>query len=346
MSLSTKAVEQLLTELGATKLKVAHKSNSTWVNGCCPMHSEYNPSFGVNVDMGIYTCYVCGSGSLIKLVMQSKGYTYKQAVDFLEPYGVLVDLEETGAKIRSLPSYGGLKKINKNSREREQEYLPNYHLALLKSGKVFHQYILDRGFSKDDCRKFLYGWDAESNRVTIPVLTRDDKLCGFIRRAVLDNKLPDGSVNPEYEALYGNMPKYLIDDSIVKSKCLYPLPHFILGEDNSAIVVEGQIDSQHMHKLGFPETLSIINSKINAPQVQMMVGLGIKKLYAFLDNDEAGETGFEHMKKMLKGSSILLLRCGDYPPGKNDPAELSYEDVMRMKKEARFLGIKKLIKTI
>ena len=84
--MQTSNVVDLLQALGVRKIQVKGKHDGTWVNGCCPMHDERHPSFGVMVEEGLYNCYVCGSGNLLKLIMQVEDCTFKEAVMFLDKF--------------------------------------------------------------------------------------------------------------------------------------------------------------------------------------------------------------------------------------------------------------------
>ena len=173
----------------------------------------------------------------------------------------------------------------------------------------------------------MIGWDEENLRITIPIFNREDGLLGFIRRAVLNPKI-SGENNPEYEKVYGNQPKYLIDSCIVKSHVLYPLNHFILPQDRTVILVEGQLDSIRMHQHGFTNTLSIINSKINQPQIDILKMMGVRNIINFLDPDEAGRTGGEKLQKLCrKDFTVYNVKWAD---GVSDPDGLTKEQAEHM----------------
>ena len=330
--MQTSNVVDLLQALGVRKIQVKGKHDGTWVNGCCPMHDERHPSFGVMVEEGLYNCYVCGSGNLLKLIMQVEDCTFKEAVMFLDKFDH-TDWEDNKEARKLL--------FKKKEEEKEEKVaVDESELESLKSGLVYHDYMKNRGFSRDICRKFKMGWDAEQMRLTFPVFDREDNLHGFIRRAVLDEKFADGSDNPEYRSLYGFYPKYMLDDTIKKSELLYPLQHFCLGEDNSAILVEGQLDSWKMHSYGFSNTLSIINAKINAPQIKLLHSLGVEKIISMLDNDSAGRSGEERLLRNAKRE--FKIYTVEWPEGKKDPAELTKEEAGKMIAEAKFFMASKL----
>lgn len=314
--MNTSNLVKLLEEIGLEKIKVINDN----VMFLCPFHGEVNnPSAGIKID-GLYgACFSCNQGfTLLSLVMHTKQCSFKKACDLIDDYGGSIR-EETSS--RKILRYGEAEETAE-----KMPVLPSHRLAVYGSGKKFHKYILER-FPKDICRKFMIGWDEENLRITIPIFNREDGLLGFIRRAVLNPKI-SGEPNPEYEKVYGNQPKYLIDSCIVKSHVLYPLNHFILPQDRTVVLCEGQLDSIRMYQHGFTNTLSIINSKINQPQIDILKMMGVRNIINFLDPDEAGKTGGEKLQKLCrKDFTVYNVKWAD---GVSDPDGLTKEQAEHM----------------
>ena len=318
--MNTSNLVKLLERIGLEKIKVVNGAEDTNIMFCCSWHGEQNPSAGISVNKLIGGCFACNQGfTLISLVMHELSCSFKKACDLIDDYGGNTRGEEISS--RKILRYGEAEETAE-----KMPVLPNHKLAIYGSGKKFHKYILER-FPKDICRKFMIGWDEESLRITIPIFNREDGLLGFIRRAVLNPKV-NGETNPEYEKVYGNQPKYLIDSYIVKSHVLYPINHFILPQDRTVLIVEGQIDCMRMHQHGFTNTLSIINSKINQPQIDALKMMGVQNIINFLDPDEAGRTGGEKLQKLCrKDFNIYNVK---WPDGVSDPDGLTKEQTEHM----------------
>jgi DNA primase len=333
---------KLLEEIGLSKFRIISKDEDTNIMFCCPFHGESNPSCGISANKEVGGCFACKQTfSLTYLVSHCKGISIKQAKDFLE--------EKYNVKKRQFSSEAGLflkryddsfmlcdDEPNRSTRH----VLPNYKLAPYKSGKVAHDYILSRGFDRETCRNFSLGWDAIKNRVTIPIKWEDGTLCGFIGRAVLEPKI-NGKPNPEYTKVYKNTDKYLIYE-FPKSEILFPLDKFILPEDKSAILVEGSLDAMRFYQYGFNNALSAITAKLHKAQVDILHKLGVKRVILFFDNDEAGYSGMESAYKLLRDEFIVYRIM--YPEGKNDPAELSKEEIENMLEEKEYYNTRVLKK--
>jgi len=65
---------------GLTKLQT---TNGRWYHGRCPFHDDHSPSFWVDIERGMWGCYVCGTGDVINLVAKSKAITVQQAINEL-----------------------------------------------------------------------------------------------------------------------------------------------------------------------------------------------------------------------------------------------------------------------
>lgn len=321
-----RSLRELLNFVGCARIsdKTSYKENTLWVMGTCPLpdHPETRPSFGASTS-GIFNCFGCQtSGSLIELIMRTRGYSLKKAIDIYSEYGGGIDDHSEDDLIR----YQDLCNNGKYVHEWNGGItVDKVKMALMKSGKSKIPYLLDRGFTKETLMKFKIGYDADSIRFTIPILGLNDDLFGFIRGALLPQKI-NNEYNDEYYEVYGEEPKYLIDSSIVKSKVLYPLPHYI--HNGTVILVEGCLDAAKNHQNKLPNTLSIINAEINAAQIELLKKLKVRSIISMLDDDDAGHKGRERIIKLCrKDFSIYTV---EYPNGKSDAGELSYNEAQTM----------------
>lgn len=342
----------ILREIGLSsgKNRGEFKDSGSNLQFCCPFHGETRPSCGIHVDDLIGRCFACGETfTLSKLVAHQLGYNqsfksrdgqvhesynYKKADEWLE--------EKFNIEKRAIVREN-LRLIRIEDTEEEEDKptryeMPKIKLAPLRSGKSIHSYFFERGFTKETAKKFMVGWDAIRNRITVPVFWEDGVLCGIIGRAVIEMKLPDGSRNPEFNKVYKekerNDVKYYIYDTFPVGDILFPLPHFKVIDD-MAILVEGQYDCMWLHQNGFTNALSSLGSKLTydrrtetCKQRDILLKLGVKKILLMRDPDKAGREGSEHDYKILKDDFIVY--TADYPEGKSDPQELTKEEIQEM----------------
>lgn len=330
-------LKQLLRELNISSGKYPdYKDSGDNIMICCPFHGERNPSCGISVTKLTGQCFSCGETfNLPKLIAHCKGWTHQRKSLNSNTYTIYdyakADewLEEKFNIEKKVVKKDIIKRIDvmdlDDPPHPQRHELPRTRLAVYKSGKVAHKYLLDRGFTKDTLKKFMIGWDDDRKRVTIPVFWEDGALCGIIGRAVLDNK-KDGVVNRAYEKVYGAQPKYYIYDNFPVGEILFPLPHFQLVDD-MAVLVEGTLDAMYQHQNGFPMFLSTFKAKMfynnvkrMSNQIELLKKMGVKKVLLLRDNDEAGIAGAEHDYKLLKYDFKVYTTA--YPEGIKDPQQI------------------------
>ncbi|HEX9568363.1 MAG TPA: CHC2 zinc finger domain-containing protein [Rhodospirillales bacterium] len=67
--------------------------------GLCPFHKEKTPSFTVNEEKGFYHCFGCGAhGSVFDFIMETKGLSFSDAVNWLAREAGLVDSDRIRGK--------------------------------------------------------------------------------------------------------------------------------------------------------------------------------------------------------------------------------------------------------
>ena len=63
----------------------------------CPFHQESKPSFGINLETGLYNCFSCSEkGNIVKFVSKIKDISTLQALDELEMAGYDIDRKASG----------------------------------------------------------------------------------------------------------------------------------------------------------------------------------------------------------------------------------------------------------
>jgi len=320
-------LEGLVRDLGFDYVRVVSRQDDTNVMFCCPFHGERRPSCGISAEKEVGNCFACGQTFTIPyLVAYVKGISIIKAKDYLEEKFNINKKEFSTKKL--------LRRYGESADKEKRHVMPRIKLAPYKSGKVSHNYILSRGFTKDISQEFMLGWDNEKKRVTIPIFWEDNQLAGFLGRAVLEPKI-NGSDNMQYKAIYGDSDKYLVYE-FQRSHVLFPVNRFVLPPNKEVNLVEGSLDAIWMYQQGFKNTLALLTSKMSAEQVEMMKKLGILRVNFFLDNDRAGENGKAQIYSLLKRDFV----CYDvhYPEGKNDPQNLSKDEILNMIKNRTRYG--------
>ena len=334
-----------------------------------PFHGETRPSTGINTYTLIGHCFACGEDyNLVKLVAHCMDFTHtyrtvdgskKTLYDYTQADEWLKEKFNIDKKPVEIKGGTIIRLDDIESPEEDIDPVARFELPLVKiapfqSGKATHDYFFERGFTKETAKTFKVGWDSDKKRVTVPVFWQDGALCGVIGRAVLEMRLPNGEPNPAFYKVYRaeekNDIKYYIYDMFPVGDILFPLPQFKLIDD-TAILIEGQYDCMWLHQEGFPNALSSLGSKLvwnkrlqSSKQINLLHELGVKKVVLMRDNDKAGRDGCEHDYKLLKNDFVVY--GVTYPEGKNDPKELTKEEIQYMLDNKHLYGAKSKIMRI
>lgn len=305
--LSKSDIEDLIVECGSTP--TIWKRDDMQI--CCPVHQELHPSMGVSAEKQVCHCFACGfKGNFAWLLFNSQPdqyRTYRDALKYIEDtYEVSIEL---GENIHEIPRYEDLD-FDKYVEDRFE--LPLYKIAPFKSGKETYKYFFDRGFTKDTMQKFMIGRDLVSKTVTIPVFYEDNKLAGVIGRYIDPKRLK----NERYK-IYFNFPR---------GNILYPIDKFEVIED-TAILVEGQLDAIRLHELGYTNALCTMGVELTKEQADILCEV-CARVIDVGDNDERGKEARSRNKALLKGK-VTYLEV-DYPNHGKDVCDWSKEEIDEM----------------
>ena len=337
MSLSKEQIEDLIEYCGSRP--TIWKDEDMLI--CCPVHGEVHPSCGVSADKQIFHCFACGaSGNFVKMLYMSRpddfGYDNstkeaekktwfkadRRARQFLKDRYEL-EYRELGSRTRLVRRFDEVRSRIIDIEEKE-ETLPLWKIAPYQSGKMTYKYFFDRGFDKEDLKKYMIGYDDVNKTVTIPVFTADNKLVGVIGRYISKKRRKNQ--------------RYKIYDGFNRSQYLYPLNHFKVI-DSTIILVEGQFDAIWCHKCGLTNTLAIMTDQLSREQLDFISNNCSRVIYIG-DNDERGLEMREKNGKALK--NLVDFFIVDFPDHGKDPCDWSEEELHDMVNNAHSIVNRKL----
>ena len=178
LSADEDVVREILEELGFTQLTFdACKRTFRFAR-----EEGRNPtSMVLNLDTLSFHCFSTNSkGNLYTLIMQRKDMNFPNALKWAADYAGL-DKEEYDIDIQ-LPFGGFFQGLVKEISEPEFS-MKTYDESELNEYKGFYNTMfLKDGISFESQEKFNIGYDALSNRVTIPIYSLDNKLIGIMGR--------------------------------------------------------------------------------------------------------------------------------------------------------------------
>lgn len=295
------------------------------MKACCPFHNEKTPSFHVHPERGFYHCFGCGAhGDVIKFVQEIEKVDFMMALELLaRRAGVTMPKFSGGAghseehdrlieDLRRLCAWAG---------EFFIEQLGNH-----PRGRIARQYLLKRGLSDEEIRKYRLGyapdgfdtlltaagkrgWSAEL--VVQAGLASRRESGGFIDRFRDRVMFPIGDKMGEVVAFGGRIiekkedaPKYINSAETPlfhKSSLLYgvAMAREAIKKEGRIVLLEGYMDWLAMHRRGIQNALAGMGTALTDEQVRLIHRMA-SKVTLLYDADEAGQ------KAAFRGTEMLL----------------------------------------
>lgn len=190
------------------------------------------------------------------------------------------------------------------------------------------QYLTNRGYDVEYLvNKFhLRGGGIVgewSYRILVPIYYKG-VLVSWTGRSILDRKIIDELKIPRYKNL-------AIEQSVINPKEIF----FNLDNCNSdsVILVEGPFDVLRMSE----DAICSLGTSVTREQ-ELFLANNFKKVFIAFDNEPAAQTKARHLGMNLVSAGLkveVVNICEDF--GKNDPGELTEDEVNQIKKELEFL---------
>ena len=322
---------------------------SRWM-GLCPFHEERTPSFSVDAEQKLYTCFGCGvGGDAITFVRETEALDFPEAVELLaERYGVELTREREDPRAEE----------RRRRRERLLGLLARtaaFYAAYLEEsteGRRARDYLAGRGLRPEVLRRFRVGYapkawdrvltsalrdgfkreellaaglvqrgrsgdllDRFRGRIMFPLADARGRVLGFGARAIRDEQGPKYLNSSENEIYH-------------KGRQLFGIDHARAAATKArrVVVVEGYTDVLALHQAGIEETVAIMGTALTHDQLAELARAAGREgtLYLALDADRSGQEAMLRAARMA-GDRDVELRVVELPEGA-DPAELVHEE--------------------
>ncbi len=320
------------------------------LKGLCPFHQERTPSFTVDPAKGVYHCFGCGEGGdVYSFLRRVEGLTFTEAVEQLaRRLGYDLRYEQLSpGKRRALGERTRLVAACRVACEFFRSEL------LSEAGTSARQYLLQRGFGRDEAARFLLGFAP----LTSDALTRHLLETGFgdreIEGAGLVSRGPGGRLRDRFRgrimfpivdpsgdviAFGGRVvpgldhggqdpPKYLNSPETAlyrKRDTLYGMfwARSEIVRSGEVLVAEGYTDVMALHQGGFTNAVATCGTAIGEEHMRLLERYAERVVLAF-DADEAGGKAAERAWELSQKHGVDL-RVLVLPKG-SDPADVIHE---------------------
>ena len=279
--------------------------NRGWININCPFCS--NPpdthfNGGFNYLSPRYSCWRCGSHSWYDALEKVLNVPFNQISKFVEDYKYISPVKET-----------------KRVAQAQFLDLPGYYL-----NEQEKQYLINRGFNTDYLQDKFHirggGIAGEwAYRILLPIYYKN-VLVSWTGRSILSKEEIKKLGIPRYKNLS-------IEQSVIAAKDIF------FNLDNSTkdyvVLVEGAFD---VLKMGDNCICSLGTSV--TPEQELFLKERYKKIFICFDNEYEAQEKAKHLGMNLSsiGMNVEVVNICE-PFNKNDPGELTYDEVSIIKKE-------------
>lgn len=273
-----------------------------WVGICCPYCGDDNFHLGFNKEIGIFSCWRCGTKPLKKTLHLLTGLSFREIEQELKGY--FIERQEDEKEIKIRPRNLELPK--------QCDILSSRH----------KQYLEERGFDAEQVEKIWslkgIGKDAGkwSNRIIIPIFF-NKKLVSFTSRDITGEASIKALTCPEeLEVIHA---KHIVHG-------------FDLVEGNSVIVTEGPFDSM---KFG-PGAVDTQGIKFTEQQISLLGAF--RNIFICFDsiiNDYGKEQEKAAQEQAEKLADSLSINCNVWIIDECDcdPGDMTKNQIKRIKKE-------------
>ncbi|TQE91775.1 DNA primase [Ureibacillus sp. FSL K6-8385] len=301
------------------------KRGRNWF-GLCPFHNENTPSFSVSEDKQIFHCFGCGAGgNVITFVMDIENISFPEAVSKLgKRLGIHVDIQNQSMDNR-LRRYSQKEENMLNAHQFVAEY---YHHLLMNTedGEIALNYLLKRGFTKEDIESYGIGyslpaWDSVAVLLERKGFSLDEMAeCGLIIQRESDHTYYDRfrgrimfPICDEFGKVIGfsgrlleakeSEPKYLNSPEspiFRKSEVLFNLDkaRAPIRKKRQAILMEGFMDVLAAKKAGIDNAVATMGTSLTKEHITRLRRL-VQNVVICYDGDHAGWEAAKRAAELL-----------------------------------------------
>ncbi len=322
--------------------RIALKQKGRDYVGLCPFHDDHKPSMSVSPTKQIFKCWSCGTGGdVIKFVQLYEKVDFRNALELLA--------KRAGLDFRTGPE----REASREAREALQQAMnwarDWFHRNLNSPlGREALAYADRRGISRESLESFRIGFAPDSwsalfdaaGRVGVPArVLHQAGLVSQARNGNTVDRFRNRLIFPIHDSLgriiafggrtLGDDPaKYLNSPETAlfsKSRILYGFDRARrpIGNQRSAIVVEGYLDAILLAQNGFDHAVATLGTAVTEAHIKLLTP-SAETIYLCFDGDVAGETAAERAVETSLRSGADV-RVAMFPVGK-DPADCLLED--------------------
>jgi DNA primase len=273
----------------------------------CPFHkggNETSPSFGINLEKGVFNCFSCHESGDIRRLLRLMGAS-RETID-AELKSIQPELD------RARELHG---KVQENFFREKDPFKTEYTLPEVILGVYdwMPTKLAEKGFDPALLQDMEIGFDRMNNRIMYPIRDMYGNLAGFSGGATLPEQFPKYKVyqggskkgslwSPaDFGSWFDEQhPGYRFENHhfLWNFNRVFPRAISMSEGADTVFIVEGFKACLWMIQAGFKNTVALMGSAISDRQQRMLHRLG-GDIVLCLDNDDAGRKATERIGNLL-----------------------------------------------
>lgn len=247
--------------------------------GVCPFHNDSDPSFSVTPSRNVWYCFGCHrGGSVLTFAKAYHHMNTRQAIEHLKKYAGISDDCEDNVQVRRLNATREMKKYRepKNKKKRTYKILQSSIMQRYDDSSQKLQLWIDEGIGLDVMRKYQVKYDPFSNRIVFPIRLPTGQIINVCGRTLEEDWKTKKDINGKPIRKY----TYFYDLGILDT--LFGLYEHLdsIKSTGEIILYEGAKSVMLAETWGITNTAAVLTSKINPYQLKIILGLGVKVVFA------------------------------------------------------------------
>lgn len=243
--------------------------------GLCPFHEEDTPSFSVTPGTGKFFCFGCHKGGdVLTFIKMFNHVNYAEAKTILEEYCGCKNTCVKKQKRLSASKVARRFAVQNKRKDATYKELPDDVMERYEDAGKKLDVWRNEGINDRELQKYSVKYDSFTDRLVFPIRSPSGKIINISGR----------TLDPQYKEK--KLPKYNYYGSLGRLDTMFGLyeNRADIERKREIIIFEGAKSVMKAESYGFNNCVAALTSRINRYQLELLIQLGCRVVFAF-DSD-------------------------------------------------------------
>lgn len=296
----------------------------------CPFHEENTPSLTLTPETQLFYCFGCGAGgNVISFIERYNNCSVREAINILKRFcNIDEDLHYVKNNLSIINTIRAYKEPSaRHKKSEDRKILSEDIMQLYEADKDKLKTWYEEGISYEVMKRYCIKYDPLSNRIVFPIRDLDGNIVSVKGR----------TLDEDYKIK--NIRKYTYYYKIGDLDFLFGYHEHLenIKNQKEVIVFEGEKSVFLTETWGIKNTLAICTSHLNFYQLQILIRLGVRVVFALDNNINIRED--ENIQKLKRFIKVEYVKDNHGILGEKDaPVDKSFEFWQTLYNERRTLN--------